>query len=132
MGINEQFFSSYIQGQYERAISQLYILIFVGKKIEIIGNYLLRITLDTLHALSKLFASARYTVKTLPDELLNLCIENIRNKFTPKNTVGQRSHDDEIDKVLQIQTPGLMLKLFELENLETTLQYICQFCMQPK
>ena len=75
MGINEQFFSSYIQGQYERAISQLYILIFVGKKIEIVGNYLLRITLDTLHALSKLFASAQYTVKTLPDKLLNLCIE---------------------------------------------------------
>ena len=56
MGMNEQFFSSYIQGQYERAISQLYILIFVGKKIEIVGNYLLRITLDTLHALSKLLA----------------------------------------------------------------------------
>ena len=79
------------------------------------GNYLLRITLDTLHSLSKLFASARYTVKTLPDKLLNLCIENTRNKFTPKNAVGQRSHDDEIDKVLQIQTPGLMLKLFELK-----------------
>ena len=75
MGKNEQFFSSYIQGQYERAISQLYILIFVGKKIEIVGNYLLRITHDTLHALSKLFASAPYTVKTLPDKLLNLCIE---------------------------------------------------------
>ena len=75
MGINEQFFSSYIQGQYERAISQLYILIFVGKKVKIVGNHLLRINVDTLHSLSKLFASARYTVKTVPDKLLNLCIE---------------------------------------------------------
>ena len=78
-------------------------------------NYLLRITLDTFHSLPKLFASARYAVKTLPDKLLNLCIENTRNKFTLKNTVGQRSHDDEIDKVLQIQIPDLMLKLFELK-----------------
>ena len=86
MGINEQFFSSYIQGQYEQFRSSYiqrqyeqflssYILILVGKKIKIVGNYLLRITLDTLHSLPKLFASARYTVKTVPDKLLNLCIE---------------------------------------------------------
>ena len=78
-------------------------------------NYLLRIALDTFHSVPKLFASARYTMKTVPDKLLNLCVENTRNKFTPKNTVGQRSHDDEIDKVLQIQIAGLMLKLFELK-----------------
>ena len=78
-------------------------------------NYLLHITLDTFHSVPKLFASARFTIKTVPDKLLNLCIENTRNKFTPKNTVGQRSHDDEIDKVLQVQIPGLMLKLFELK-----------------
>ena len=114
MGINEQFFSFYIQGQYEQLLSS-YISILVGKKIKILGNYLLRITLDTLHSLPNLFAFARYTVKTVPDKLLNLCIENTRNKFTPINTVGQRSHDDEIDKVVQIQTPGLMLKLFELK-----------------
>ena len=114
MGINEQFSSSNIQGQYRQFLSSC-ILILVGKKIKIVGNYLLRITLDTLHSLLKLFASARYTVKTLPDKLLNLCIENTQNKFTPKNTVRQRSHDDEIDKVLQKQTPGLMLKLFELK-----------------
>ena len=59
MGINEQFFSSNIQGQYEQFLSSC-ILILVGKKIKIVGNYLLRITLDTLHSLSKLFASARY------------------------------------------------------------------------
>ena len=78
MGINRQFFSSYIQGRYEQFLSS-YILILVGKKIKIVGNYLLRITLDTLHSLPKLFASARYTVKTVPDKLLNLSIENTRN-----------------------------------------------------
>ena len=76
-------------------------------------NYLLRITLDTFHSLPNLSASARYAIKTVSDKLLNLCIENTRNKFTPKNTVGLRSHDDEIDKVLQI--PGLVLKLFKLK-----------------
>ena len=47
-------------------------------------NYLLRITLHTLHSLPNLLASARYAVKTMPDKLLNLRIENARNKFTQK------------------------------------------------
>ena len=73
MGVNEQFFSSNIR-QYEQFLSSS-ILNFGWQKDQIVGNYLLRITLDTLHSLSKLFASARYTVKKLPDKLLNLCIE---------------------------------------------------------
>ena len=97
MGINEQFFSSNIR-QYEQFLSSS-ILIFVGKKIEIVGIYLLRITLDTLRALSKLFASAQYTVKTLPDKLLNLCIEkHSKINLHQKNTVGQRLHDDKLTK----------------------------------
>ena len=33
--------------------------------------------------------------QTVPDKLLNLRNQNARNKFTPKNTVAQRPHDDK-------------------------------------
>ena len=70
----------------ERAISQLICFNFGSQKDQKSSmNYLLRIILDMLQSLPNLLAYARYAVvKTVPDRLLNLRIENARNKFTQK------------------------------------------------
>ena len=66
----------------------------------------MRTTVDTLQPLPKVLVSAEYTVKTVPDKLLNLRNKNARNKFTTK-TLLRNDHMTINLRIVKNTNPGL-------------------------
>ena len=76
-----------------------------------------------LHSLPNLLASARYIVKTVPDKLLNLSIENARNKFTQKILLRNDQMTINLQSTTNTNT-GFNAWIFRVKNSETTLQNV--------
>ena len=66
----------------------------------------MRTTVDTLQPLPKVLVSAEYTVKTVPDKLLNLRNKNARNKFATK-TLLRNDHMTINLRIVKNTNPGL-------------------------